>query len=78
MLLGFHNALLRSRLCLQHAVLWDPSLHQARSNEKIMMAVVDEQVDWEVHKVLDDVTKEVSNLSYGILLLTRIVQVRRL
>ena len=43
-----------------------------------MMAMVDEQVDWEVHKVLDDVTKEVSNLSYGILLLTRIVQVRRL
>ena len=27
-----------------------------------MMAVVDEQVDWEVHKVLDDVTKAVSNM----------------
>ena len=42
-----------------------------------MMAVVDEQVDWEVHKVLDDVTKEVSNMSYGILLLTRLVQMKR-
>ena len=37
---GFHNALLRSRLCFQRTFLWDSSLHKNGSNEEIVMAVI--------------------------------------
>ena len=37
---GFHNALLRSRLCFQRAFLWDSPLHKNGSNEEIVMAVI--------------------------------------
>ena len=38
--LGFDNAVLRSRLCFQYAVLWNSSLDKNGPNEKIVMAVL--------------------------------------